>query len=92
MLARAYLATNSGRGRSASSSDSNAPTAASMLTALQGISNWTGTFTPPITYGPGNHTNPSNCIQVQEQLNGGFTIFNNERSVCWTGSIAPPKP
>jgi len=71
---------------------SKAATSANILAALQSFKNWTGTFTPPITYGTGNHTNPSQCIQVQEQMNGTFTTFNSKRSVCWNGSIAPPNP
>jgi ABC-type branched-subunit amino acid transport system substrate-binding protein len=79
-------------GQAIKSLGSKAPTAASLQAALQSIKGWSGTFTPPITYGPGNHTNPSQCIQVQEQENGQFTIFNNQRSVCWSGSIAPANP
>jgi branched-chain amino acid transport system substrate-binding protein len=71
---------------------SKAATSANLEAALQSFKNWSGTYSPPITYGTGNHTNPSQCIQVQEQENGTFVPFNNQRSVCWTGSIAPANP
>lgn len=68
---------------------SNSATPANMITALNSISNFKGTYTPPITYGSGAHANPSQCIQVQEMENGVLGLYKNEPYQCFTGSAAP---
>jgi ABC-type branched-subunit amino acid transport system substrate-binding protein len=68
---------------------SNTPTAASMVTALNSISNFKGTYTPPLTYGSGAHADPSHCIQVQEMENGVLGLYKGQPYECFTGSVAP---
>ncbi|MGF7239246.1 MAG: ABC transporter substrate-binding protein [Frankia sp.] len=69
---------------------SNTPKAANMVKALDSISGFKGTFTPsPLTYGSGPHTNPSQCVQIQEMENGVLGLYKGKPSVCFTGSVAP---
>ena len=68
---------------------SKSPTAAHVKAALQSFKNWSGTFTPPLTYGRGAHLDPAHCGQIVEQMNGHFIQYNHQRTVCWKGSVAP---
>lgn len=68
---------------------SNSPSGANMVAALNSISNFKGTYTPPITYGSGPHGNPSQCIQVQEMVNGVLGLYKGQPYECFTGSVAP---
>jgi ABC-type branched-subunit amino acid transport system substrate-binding protein len=67
----------------------SSPTAAHIKAALQSFKNWSGTFTPPITYGRGAHLDPAHCGQMVGQVKGTFVPYNNDRTVCWQGSVAP---
>lgn len=68
----------------------NKPSPKAMITALNSISNFKGTYLgSPLTYGSGSHPDPSQCGQVQIMQNGAFVLYNGKSSVCWTGSVAP---
>lgn len=69
---------------------SKAPSAKAMLTALDSVSNFSGTYLgSPLTYGSGDHKDPSQCAQVLVMQNGAFAPYGGKSSICWTGSVAP---
>lgn len=64
-------------------------TSANISSTFNGFKNFTSTFEPPLTYTSGANGNPTHCIQIQEDVNGNWSLINGKKLNCWTYSTAP---